>query len=138
ERGTALLCIENYYGPESCGADKPERGLDGCLLLGLPEDGQFGMRPNGRFVAPPLLDGVTGETRNGVVVLGYDTQVARFGIELATRLGGAVSTTVVASESEVTRLRAPGVRVVPMPDEPSLKALLGEARVVVCKDGFQQ
>lgn len=149
QAGIPQVCVENYYGPGQPQHYKKENPwLDRWLLLGLPLDATYGRIAPYAELVPPLLPVANGSGDTDiadVTILGYDSTVARLGIELLHKLPPHTSARLIYSDAlkkhlvefrEATRDLA--LNFVEPPSEQQLRRYLSTSRAVVCKSGFQQ
>jgi hypothetical protein len=147
DAGADLVCVENLFTDDAPAHHRRELPqVDGWLFLGIPAAIAFGPVGERSFLAPPLLPDllhVADARPLDVLIQGYDLDVARFGLELVGRLPRRVSAAIVLGEDsqralgpELARHRA--VEAIRFPDDRAYQALLGSARLMIGKDGFQQ
>ncbi len=144
--GADLACIENLFEdgvPAHHRRAYPE--VDRWLFLGIPARIPFGRVDEHSFVAPPLLPDplrAPAERPLDILIQGYDLDVARFGLELVRRLRRPVRAAIVLGADSARGLgddlRAARVEPIAFPDERRYQQLLGSARLMIGKDGFQQ
>ncbi len=141
------ICIENYYGEVMrLHTALSYRFIQRWLLIGLRESGAL-ERPIPRAeVVPPLValpERPSFFHDSGVCVLGYDEKTLRVGLSLIMRLPEGVPATVLIRPglerlAAAVRQRRRGLEIRPIPSDRDLFRLMAEARIVVCKNGFQQ
>lgn len=145
--GADLVCIENLFGDDLPAHHRREYPqVDGWLFLGIPARLPFGRIDDRSFLAPPLLpDPITiaHERPLDVLIQGYDLDVARFGLELVGRLPRPVRAAIVLGADSERQLgrelgRQRSIEAIRFPDDRAYQKLLGSARLMIGKDGFQQ
>lgn len=145
--GADLVCIENLFDdhvPAHHRRELPQ--VDGWVFLGIPARIPFGHLGDRSFLAPPLLPDpirVADPRPLDVLIQGYDLDVARFGLELVGRLPRRARAAIVLgvdSERQLGRELAQhrSVEAIRFPDDRAYQKLLGSARLMIGKDGFQQ
>lgn len=134
--------IDNYYGEFAHGMFPREwPSIAKWLLLGID---QRQRSPEGDIaVVPPLLapPAAAAASREGVVILGYDLDTLRTGVALMRRLPSDCRAELYTHERWLKHLpkdSLPRIRLRPLPDDAGLADALARARLVVCKNGFQQ
>ena len=142
-----ILCIENYYSDMMRDyISVSYRFIDRWLLIGLESEGRRTVTFDNAVVVPPLLEipHPVPEPR-GVCLLGYDDESFKTGIQLLERLPATVPTTLVVSadrarwiERHLPAERRGTVRCLGSPSDRQLYHAMAAARVVICKNGFQQ
>ena len=141
------ICIENYYGEVMrFHIALSYRYIRRWLLIGLREPGTLERPiPRAEVVAPlvALPERPSFFRDSGVCILGYDEKTLRVGLSLAIRLPEGVPATVLIRPglegiAAAARQRRKGLEIRPIPSDCDLFRLMAEARIVVCKNGFQQ
>lgn len=148
ELGIPQICIDDYLGPDQ--PDQYRRSapwVDQWFLTGLPLETQWGRQSAQIVVAPPLLPAVADNESSpvDVVILGYDPRIARLGLQLLARLPSGTTARLIHAElsaEQRTNLQqlasAHTVEFISLPTETRLRSLLKNAKIVICKSGFQQ
>jgi hypothetical protein len=147
EVGADLVCIENLFHDEVPAYHRRlHPDVDGWLFLGLPARIPFGHLGDRAFLAPPLLpDPIRVDPARplDVLIQGYDLDVARFGLALVGRLPRPVRAAIVLGADSERRLGRElaghrAIEAIRFLDDPGYQRLLGAARLMIGKDGFQQ
>ena len=145
-KGIKQIGIENYYGDfntANCFSSWPN--INGWLFLGIKDKFSYGRFLPNCFLAPPLVKPLplSGNKQNRrITILGYDLEVARFGLNVLDSLSIEIEADLIVGDIVKTKLdlniTEKNIPLTALPDEHTYFNFLFGSRLVICKNGVQQ